>query len=60
MKAFAIADLLASGADPGRPYLEFVRTESMSIGLYVLPAGATDGQKPHTEDEVYVVLSGTS
>ena len=32
----------------------------MSIGLYVLPAGATDGQSPHTEDEAYVVLAGRS
>lgn len=30
----------------------------MSAGLYVLPAGAVDGQKPHTEDEVYVVMEG--
>lgn len=60
MKAFAIADLVASGAANGRPYLEFVREESMSVGLYVLPAAGVDRQKPHTEDEVYVVMSGTA
>jgi len=32
----------------------------MSVGVYVLPAGGVDRQKPHTEDEVYVVLSGTA
>lgn len=32
----------------------------MSIGLYVLEVGATDGQSPHGEDEVYVVLAGRS
>ena len=42
----------------GRQYLEFVRTEVMSVGLYVLPAGGIDGQGPHHEDEVYVVLRG--
>jgi mannose-6-phosphate isomerase-like protein (cupin superfamily) len=26
--------------------------------LYVLPAGETDPQSPHTEDEVYYVVSG--
>ena len=26
----------------------------------MLPAGGVDGQKPHIEDEVYVVLSGTA
>lgn len=30
----------------------------MSAGLYVLPAGGTDQQKPHQEDEIYYVLSG--
>jgi mannose-6-phosphate isomerase-like protein (cupin superfamily) len=30
----------------------------MSVGIYVLPAGGVDGQKPHSEDEVYYVLSG--
>jgi mannose-6-phosphate isomerase-like protein (cupin superfamily) len=39
-------------------YLEFLRVPRMSMGLYVLEAGATDLQKPHTEDEVYVVTSG--
>ena len=30
----------------------------MSLGLYVLPAGGVDPQKPHAEDEVYYVVSG--
>lgn len=39
-------------------YLEFLRQPSMSAGLYVLPKGGTDPQQPHSEDEIYVVLSG--
>jgi quercetin dioxygenase-like cupin family protein len=39
-------------------YLEFLRSESLSAGVYRLPAGAKDPQRPHTEDEVYYVLSG--
>jgi mannose-6-phosphate isomerase-like protein (cupin superfamily) len=30
----------------------------MSAGLYVLPAGATDPQRPHDEDEMYYVVRG--
>jgi len=30
----------------------------MSAGLYVLPAGSTDPQKPHREDEMYYVVRG--
>jgi mannose-6-phosphate isomerase-like protein (cupin superfamily) len=42
----------------GELYLEFLRRDSMSCGLYVLEAGADDPQEPHQEDEVYVVLGG--
>jgi mannose-6-phosphate isomerase-like protein (cupin superfamily) len=30
----------------------------MSAGVYVLPAGGTDPQKPHQEDEMYYVVRG--
>jgi mannose-6-phosphate isomerase-like protein (cupin superfamily) len=57
-QAFALAALLARQEASRQPYLEFLRVPHLSAGLYVLPAGAVDNQTPHTEDEVYVVLSG--
>jgi mannose-6-phosphate isomerase-like protein (cupin superfamily) len=30
----------------------------MSAGLYVLPAGGVDTQRPHQEDEMYYVTRG--
>ena len=45
-------------AHSGKPYREFLRVPAMSAGLYVLPAGGTDPQKPHREDEMYYVLRG--
>lgn len=42
----------------GGLYREFLRQPSMSLGLYVLEAGADDPQTPHAEDEVYYVISG--
>jgi mannose-6-phosphate isomerase-like protein (cupin superfamily) len=30
----------------------------MSAGVYVLPIGGTDPQKPHREDEMYYVIRG--
>ncbi len=39
-------------------YEEFLRVPAMSAGLYVLPAGSTDPQRPHHEDEMYYVLRG--
>jgi mannose-6-phosphate isomerase-like protein (cupin superfamily) len=43
---------------PPGEYLERLRTADMSAGVYALPAGGTDTQNPHAEDEVYIVLSG--
>ncbi len=58
MQAFEIADLMAQQAGGQQPYLEFLKSSALSVGLYVLAAGAVDGQQPHTEDEVYYVVSG--
>ena len=58
MDAFELPDLVAARAASGRLYHEFIRTHDLSVGLYELPAGATDPQGPHTEDEVYYVVSG--
>ena len=60
MDAHGLAELLARQVASGRPYLEFLRSEALSVGLYVLEAGAVDGQSQHHEDEVYVVLAGRS
>lgn len=58
MKAWGDGQLDVARRSSGRTYLEFLREESMSAGLYVLAAGAVDEQSPHTEDEIYVVLAG--
>jgi quercetin dioxygenase-like cupin family protein len=42
----------------GKVYREFLRVPAMSAGLYVLPAGTTDLQRPHPEDEMYYVVCG--
>src|SRR5436190_22374165 len=55
-----LADLLVQRAANGRPYLEFLRSEALSAGLYVLDVGEADRQQPHGEDEIYVVLNGRS
>lgn len=59
MDAFELAELRAALDAGGRPFHEFARSHDLSVGLYVLPAGGVDHQTPHTEDEVYVVISGT-
>ena len=37
---------------------EHLRTEDLSVGTYVIPAGGEDPQDPHTEDEIYIAVSG--
>lgn len=58
MEAFELADIDLRRRARGERYHEFLRRPSMSLGLYVLPAGGDDPQQPHGEDEVYVVLRG--
>ena len=58
MELHELSDVLGRLTASGRLYEEFVRSHDLSVGLYRLPAGATDPQSPHTEDEVYYVLSG--
>jgi mannose-6-phosphate isomerase-like protein (cupin superfamily) len=43
---------------PGKAYLEFLRKNDFSTGVYRLPSGGVDSQQPHSEDEVYFVVSG--
>lgn len=58
MQAFELAELISQREAGNKIYLEFLKVPDLSMGLYVLPAGGTDPQSPHTEDEVYYVASG--
>lgn len=57
MDAFDISQLIIE-QQGGQAYLEFLRVPALSLGLYALPAGGVDPQKPHTEAEVYYVVEG--
>jgi mannose-6-phosphate isomerase-like protein (cupin superfamily) len=39
-------------------WLEHLSVPDLSVGTYSIRAGGTDGQSPHTEDEIYVVRQG--
>jgi mannose-6-phosphate isomerase-like protein (cupin superfamily) len=58
MDAFELLGLSSVRAASGRLYHEFLRVPDLSVGLYELPAGGTDPQSPHTEDELYHIVSG--
>ena len=58
MQTFELAQLLKKRKQSNKLYLEFLKVPDLSMGLYVLPSGGTDPQSPHTEDEVYYVVSG--
>jgi mannose-6-phosphate isomerase-like protein (cupin superfamily) len=55
---FALNELEQDRTKKAKAYFEFLRVPSMSGGLYVLPAGGTDLQRPHHEDEMYYVIRG--
>jgi mannose-6-phosphate isomerase-like protein (cupin superfamily) len=55
---FHIDDLSRQRGECGKLYFEFLRIPAMSAGVYVLPKGGNDPQKPHREDEMYFVVRG--
>lgn len=54
----SLSEIEEHHAKSGKLYREFLRVPTMSAGLYVLPAGGTDHQNPHREDEIYYVIRG--
>ncbi|MBK1630454.1 cupin [Thiohalocapsa halophila] len=55
---FELPTLLAK-IEPGSPrFQEVLRTPSLSCSIYHLPAGSTQMQSAHEEDELYLVLEG--
>ena len=58
MESFEILDVITMQKSLGERYLEFFKGDNLSLGLYSLRTGDEDTQQPHTEDEVYYVVSG--
>src|SRR5262245_41993565 len=58
MQTFKLSDLVAESERDNQRWREFLRVPSLSLGVYRIKAGQADEQQPHTEDEVYLVLSG--
>ncbi len=61
MNSFQSAEIdeAVAGAKAASGYIgNVLRSELLSVGVYVLPAGGTDAQKPHAEDEVYYAVRG--
>jgi mannose-6-phosphate isomerase-like protein (cupin superfamily) len=45
-------------AGESRHWVTHLRTDDLSVGTYSVPLDGADLQQPHTEDEIYVVVSG--
>lgn len=58
MKSYELNQLISQNTDSKKLYLEFLKVPDLSMGVYILPAGGIDPQSPHTEDEVYYIVSG--
>src|SRR5262245_50344771 len=58
MYAYELQNLLSNHNWQNHRYLEFINVPSLSMGIYRLPVEGIDGQQPHTEDEIYYVISG--
>ena len=57
-QAFSLPRLAADQAKAGEAWREFLRVESLSLGVYALKKDAVDKQTPHQQDEIYYVSAG--
>lgn len=58
MRVIAGAGEFTRPQGEGTHWAEQLRVPDLSVGTYSIPAGGTDDQEPHTEDEIYVVTAG--
>jgi quercetin dioxygenase-like cupin family protein len=56
--AFTLEDVLARLERTERAWHAILDIPSLELGLYRLPTGAEDHQRPHTRDEIYYVTQG--
>jgi mannose-6-phosphate isomerase-like protein (cupin superfamily) len=59
-QVFDLKDIRSKLKGKAVEYLEFLNVPGVHCGIYFLPAGSTDMQAAHDEEEVYLVLSGTA
>jgi mannose-6-phosphate isomerase-like protein (cupin superfamily) len=57
--AFGVGSVVEKLRDAGGGYEIVHDSRGMELGVYVLVAPQADGQQPHADDEVYVVLEGS-
>jgi mannose-6-phosphate isomerase-like protein (cupin superfamily) len=50
--------ILSGAGEFATRWIEHLRVPDLSVGTYSIPAGGVDDQRPHTEDEIYVVTTG--
>ena len=58
MRYFELSSVAAERERLNDEYYQFLNAGSMSLGVFVLPAGGEDTQRPHAEDEIYYIVSG--
>lgn len=57
-QAFEWEDLASQLKESGHAWLPFLQVPTLDVGVYILPANATDRQPPHERDEVYYIVRG--
>ena len=53
------AELLEEIPDDESAHLEVLEEDSMTVEVGRYPAGESAAKNPHTEDEIYVIISGS-
>jgi mannose-6-phosphate isomerase-like protein (cupin superfamily) len=57
-KLFELSELASQLEKHGGYFLDFLRVRNLQAGIIVLHPDEQDTQEPHSEDELYYVISG--
>lgn len=58
-ESFVVEQVVSELKASSHRYTKLLDRPSMSAGVYILPSGAVDTQRPHERDEIYYVISGS-
>jgi mannose-6-phosphate isomerase-like protein (cupin superfamily) len=58
-RKFELSDLTAQLKEEGGYFLDFLKVRNLEAGIIVLGPNEKDTQEPHSEDELYYVISGS-
>jgi mannose-6-phosphate isomerase-like protein (cupin superfamily) len=59
-KVYELSQLVTRLENEGGYFMDFLKTRNLEAGIIVLHPNEADTQEPHSDDELYYVISGNA